>query len=149
MASHPSGKGLSPVSEDFTYTRFRQLLKECERADKDSIKAFIISGGSIAGIGNGYLHDVVFRAGIHPTRKVGDITGRERQRLYNAIRATVREAISKGGRDTERNLHNMPGGYRPILDSRAKGKPCPTCGMPVEKIQYLGGASYFCPACQT
>ncbi|MFC1719141.1 zinc-ribbon domain-containing protein [Candidatus Poribacteria bacterium] len=34
------------------------------------------------------------------------------------------------------------------MDSKAKGNPCPECGTPIEKIQYLGGASYFCPSCQ-
>mgnify|MGYP001140072550 CR=1 FL=1 len=44
---------------------------------------------------------------------------------------------------------NMAGGYRRLMDSRAAGQPCPTCGIVVEKIQYLGGACYLCPRCQT
>ena len=116
---------------------------------KDSVKAFMISGGLIAGIGNGYLHDILFRAKIHPTRKVADIAGRECQRLYNAIRKTMKDATRLGGKDTERDLYGAPGGYRPILDSRAKGQPCPECGTPIEKIEYLGGSSYFCPQCQS
>jgi formamidopyrimidine-DNA glycosylase len=49
------------------------------------------------------------------------------------------------GRYDEVDLYNRPGGYIRRMDSRAAGQPCPTCGTPVEKTQYLGGACYFCP----
>jgi len=58
-------------------------------------------------------------------------------------------AVTAGGRDTERDLLGRPGGYRCILDSRAAGEPCPVCGTAIEKMSYLGGACYFCPACQS
>jgi hypothetical protein len=51
--------------------------------------------------------------------------------------------------DEERDLYDRPGGYSRILNAKAKGEPCPVCGTTIEKIQYLGGASYFCPKCQT
>ena len=54
----------------------------------------------------------------------------------------------KGGRNDEVDLLGNPGGYVRIMDSRAAGQPCPKCGRTVEKIQYLGGACYFCPKCQ-
>jgi formamidopyrimidine-DNA glycosylase len=144
-----AGHGLSPLSKDFTYPRFKALLDGYERAEKDAIKKVVISGGLISGVGNGYLHDVLFRAGIDPRRKLADIDGNERRKLFGAIRKTIGDATKKGGRDTESGLHGEPGGYRPILDSRMKGEPCPQCGTPIEKIQYLGGACYFCPVCQT
>ena len=149
LPGHPSRQGVSPLSNAFTYARFKELVQAYERPDRGSVKKFLISDGGIAGIGNGYLHDILFRAGVHPRRKVADITGRERQKLYNAVRKVMREATDRGGRDTERGLHDEPGGYVPILDSRAKGKPCPSCGTAIEKIRYLGGSCYFCPKCQT
>jgi formamidopyrimidine-DNA glycosylase len=100
------------------------------------------------GVGNGYLQDILFRAKIHPKRWVIDIAEGERRVLYEAIRETIKQAVEMGGRDTERNLYDRPGGYRRILDSRNVGQPCPECGTPIEKIQYLGGAAYFCPRCQ-
>jgi len=78
-----------------------------------------------------------------------DIPEGERRTLYEAIRETLRQAVDLGVRDDERDLYNNPGKYRRILDRRAKGKPCPVCRTPIEKIRYLGGASYFCPSCQT
>ena len=56
--------------------------------------------------------------------------------------------VAQGGRDGEIDLFGQPGGYRRILSSETAGKPCPECETPIEKIQYLGGASYFCPKCQ-
>jgi len=139
---------LTPMSDEFTYGRFKQLLEDYEERDKKSIKYFMISGPGILGIGNSYLQDILFRAKIHPKRLVADIDGRESRGLYDAIRETMKEAIELGGRYDERDLYNNPGGYKRILDSKARGNPCPECGTPIEKIQYLGGASYFCPNCQ-
>ena len=49
----------------------------------------------------------------------------------------------------KRIAYGNRGEYVRILDSKTKGKPCPECGTPIEKIQYLGGACYLCPSCQT
>ena len=135
--------------EAFTYDHFRGLFDGAEAKPKKSIKEFIISRPGVTGVGNGYIQDVLFRAGILPTRKVVDIAPRERRKLYHAIRKTISEAIRLGGRDDESDLFGQGGRYRRILDSRAKGKPCAVCGTTVEKIAFLGGASYFCPTCQT
>ena len=136
------------MSDEFTFRYFKQHLDGFERREKDSIKKFMISGPSTPGIGNGYLQDILFRARIHPKRIVADVSDSEARDLYDAIRETMNEAIELGGRYDERDLYNNPGGYKRILDSKAKGNPCPECGTPIEKIQYLGGASYFCPNCQ-
>ena len=61
---------------------------------------------------------------------------------------TVREVTKQGGRSDETDLHGKPGGYQRIMDSRAAGRPCPECATKVLKVQYLGGACYFCPKCQ-
>jgi len=81
--------------------------------------------------------------------EAGEVTGRERQCRYYAIRKTLTKAIERGGRDTERDLYGEAGGYAPILDRRANGRSCPECGTTIEKIQYLGGSCYLCAQCQT
>jgi formamidopyrimidine-DNA glycosylase len=60
----------------------------------------------------------------------------------------VGEVTAKGWRYDEVDLHNSPGQYVRLMDAKAAGNPCPACGTTVEKIQYLGGACYFCPRCQ-
>ncbi len=145
---HVGEKRVSPLSDAFTLEYLQGLFEELEEGDPRSIKFFIISEPGIWGVGNGYLQDILFRAKIHPRRRAIDIVEEERRALYKAIRETLKQAVDLGGRDTERDLYNRRGEYRRILDSRSVGKPCPECGTPVEKIQYLGGACYLCPSCQ-
>jgi formamidopyrimidine-DNA glycosylase len=150
IASHPyvGKKGVSPLSDGFTFEYFEGLFKELAEEDKRSIKYFAISEPGIFGVGNGYLQDILFRAKIHPRKRSIDITNSERRALYKAIRMTLKQAVELGGRDTERDLYNHRGGYQRILHSKMVGQPCPECGTPIVKIQYLGGAAYFCPSCQ-
>jgi len=145
---HLGRKGISPLGAEFTFEYFQGLFRELEQEDPRSIKFFMISKPGIWGVGNGCLQDILFRAKIHPRRRCIDITESERRALHEAIKQTLKRAVELGGRDSERDLYNQPGGYRRILDSRNVGQPCPECGMTIEKTQYLGGASYFCPRCQ-
>ena len=141
-------EGISPLSDAFTAAHFKSLFSELEDGDPRSVKFFMISEPGVLGVGNGYLQDILFAARIHPRRRAADLTGRERHALHAAIRAVLRRAVKRGGRDSERDLYNRPGDYQRILHSKIVGRPCPECGTPIEKIQYLGGASYFCPGCQ-
>ncbi|NPV57503.1 MAG: hypothetical protein HPY76_12630 [Anaerolineae bacterium] len=79
---------------------------------------------------------------------MAELSPQDRQRLHAAIVATVRQIIASGGRNDEQDLYGNPGGYTRLMDSKSAGQPCPTCGAIVEKMQYLGGACYFCPTCQ-
>ena len=140
--------GLCPFGRGFSFKRFDALFKHCEDKEKDSIKTFFTNGKNVAGIGNGYLQDILFRAGVDPRRKVAEIAARERKALYEALRETMKQAVSLNGRECERDIYGKPGKYQPLMDRSAKGKPCPACGTPIEKINYLGGSCYICPTCQ-
>jgi len=150
LAKHPyiGADRPSPLDSGFTYERFRAGFDELSPDDARAVKYFVISKPGVLGVGNGYLQDILFRARIHPRRPAARLEEAERRALYDAARAVVREATEQGGRDTERDLLNRPGGYRRVLDSRSVGQPCPRCGTSIEKISFLGGASYFCPQCQ-
>ena len=151
LADHPYAgtQGPSPTDEAFTPEAFDRILDEREGWNRKPIKAFLVHEGNVAGIGNGYLQDILFRAGLSPKRKVPDISPDERVRLHAAIVETMSDAVARGGRDTEKDLFGAPGGYVPILDRRTAGTPCPNCETPIERIQYLGGSCYLCPTCQT
>jgi len=150
LAEHPhAGVGrVSALSERFTWEYFQGLFRDLAPTSTKSIKFFIISEPGVWGVGNGYLQDILFRAKIHPRRRAIDLHEEEREALYGAIRETLRQAMDLGGRDTERDLYNQPGDYKRVMDRKSVGQPCPECGRPIEKIQYLGGACYLCPACQ-
>lgn len=151
VADHPHIRfnAVSPLSKAFTYDYFQGLFEEVEAGDKRSVKYFVISEPGVVGVGNGCLQDILYRARIHPKRRVVDIAEEERRALYEAIQGTLQQMTELGGRDSERDLYNQRGGYRRILHSKSRGQPCPECGTPIVKIQYLGGAAYFCPHCQT
>jgi formamidopyrimidine-DNA glycosylase len=140
--------GIPPLSEGFTLQHFDQLLDEYPEKTKKGIKGFLVTSQHINGIGNGYLQDILFRAKIHPARKIPTLSADERQQLYTAIQNTLAEAIKLGGREDEHNLFDHPGGYRRFMSNQSVGQPCPDCGTPIQKLSYLGGACYLCPTCQ-
>jgi formamidopyrimidine-DNA glycosylase len=151
LAGHWLSKRMkpSPLSDQFTPEHFLALFDELEEEGKRSLKFFVISEPGIAGIGSGCLQDILFRARLHPRRRAVATTKKERRALYTAIRSVLKEMVGKGGRDSDHDLYDQPGGYKRILHSKVVGEPCPRCGTAIEKIQYLGGACYFCPSCQT
>jgi len=149
QASEVGPRRLSPLDATFTAKHLAAQFAELDESDSRSIKFFVISQPGVWGVGNGYLHDILFRCGIHPRRRAVQTTDAERAALYDAIRTTIATATDAGGRDTERNVHGEHGAYVPLLDRRAKGCPCPHCGTPIEAISFLGGKSYLCPTCQT
>jgi formamidopyrimidine-DNA glycosylase len=139
---------VSPLSDAFTFEHFNGLFDALDEAYTKTIKYFMISEPGVCGIGNGYLQDVLYRARLHPRRRVVEITTDERRALYEAVRDTLRDATELGGRCTEKDLYNQPGRYVPLMYTKTKGTPCPNCGAPIEKISYLGGSCYLCPQCQ-
>ncbi|MEN6370322.1 MAG: DNA-formamidopyrimidine glycosylase family protein [Thermotogota bacterium] len=151
IVRHPYAGTLAftPLDAGFTEAAFFERLDRHAAGQDKPIKAFLTHSPNVAGIGNGYLQDVLFRARLSPKRKVSSLSPEERAALYRALRQTLQEAANLGGRDTERDLFDEPGRYVPLLDGRAAGRPCPTCGTPIAKTQYLGGSCYVCPRCQT
>ncbi len=149
IPKHPYAEvGIAPLSEKFTFECFDQLLEEYPEKTKKGVKGFLVTSKHINGIGNGYLQDILFRAKIHPSRKIPALSVNERQRLHGAIQDTMAEAIRLGGRDDEHDLFDHSGGYTRLMSNQTVGQPCPNCGTTIQKIAYLGGACYICPTCQ-
>ncbi len=149
IPKHPYAEvGIPPLSDRFTLERFGQLLEEYPEKTKKGVKGFLVTSKHINGIGNGYLQDILFKAKIHPSRKIPTIKTEERNMLYTAIQDTMAEAIKLGGREDEHDLYDHPGGYKRLMSNQTVGQPCPNCGAAIQKISYLGGACYICPTCQ-
>ena len=149
LAKHPYAEvGVPPLSDGFTPERFDQLLEEYPEKTKKGIKGFLVTSKHVHGIGNSYLQDILFRAKIHPTRKIPTLNHNERHGLFTAIQETMAEAIRLGGREDERDLFDHPGGYARLMSNQSAGQPCPDCGTLIQKLSYLGGACYLCPTCQ-
>lgn len=150
LPEHPHIKkdAVSALGDAFTFDFFNGLFDALPENSRASAKYFIISEPGVWGVGNGCLQDILYRARIHPKRLVVSLSAEERLALYKAIRQTLAEMVELGGRDSEFDLYNQPGGYQRMLHSKTVGHPCRECGTPIEKTQYLGGAVYYCPSCQ-
>ena len=138
--------GLDPLSRsEFTPARFAALLA----GRRGAIKALLMDQRRIAGIGNVYIQDILFRAGLHPNRPIPKITAAERARLHREIAGQLAAAAKRGGLAYEKDLYNRPGGIRKFLVGYRPGKPCPKCGATIRKIRAGATASFICPRCQT
>jgi formamidopyrimidine-DNA glycosylase len=150
VPDHPHIKknAVSPISEAFSFECFNSLCEALPENSRASAKYFVVSEPGVWGVGNGCLQDILYRAKIHPKRKMISLSDEQRRTLFEAIIGTLTKMVELGGRDSERDLYNQPGGYQRILHSRVVGQPCRECGTSIDKIQYLGGVVYFCPTCQ-
>jgi formamidopyrimidine-DNA glycosylase len=142
------GMRVTPVDRAFTFKYFSGLIDELLLGEKRSVKSLLTQDQLIPGLGNASAQDIMFHAHLLPRRPLSELSTGQRQDLYHAIIDTVREIIDCGGRNDETDLFGKRGGYVRLMDSNAVGKPCPECGTKIQKIQYLGGACYFCPRCQ-
>lgn len=139
---------ITPVDRAFTFEYFSGLIDELLKGAKRSTKSLLTQDQLIPGLGNASAQDILFRAHLLPRRTLSELSPGQRRDLYDAIVDTVHDMIEMGGRNDETDLFGQRGGYLRLMDRAAAGKPCPECGTKVQKIQYLGGACYFCPKCQ-
>ncbi len=139
----------TPVEPEFSLEYFSALIDSLTGGEKRSVKGLLTQDQIIPGLGNALAQDIMFLAGLHPKHPIAELNKAGRKKLYNAILRTVRDAIAKGGRNDEHDLYDKPGKYVRLMDSKAAGRACPECRNKIDKIQYLGGACYFCPRCQT
>ncbi len=100
------------------------------------------------GLGGGYVGEILYRAGIHPNRKIRSLTADEQEAYYQAIVQVSTEAIERGGRWNEKDLFGEPGGFVPHVCVDTLGQPCPACGATIERFRFEGGYCYVCPGCQ-
>lgn len=135
------------LSEAFSEAYFLDLLNR-EDMQKKSVKAALATEQSIPGLGNGVLQDILFNAFLHPRKKVSVLTEKEKVTLFRSLKTTLSEMCREGGRDTEKDLLGVKGGYITRLSKNALGKPCPRCGGSIVRESYLGGNVYYCNQCQ-
>ncbi|MCL2787584.1 MAG: hypothetical protein FWD59_03705 [Micrococcales bacterium] len=139
-------RSISPLTSAFTLDHLRGLAEAAKPSL--SAKGLLATEQRIPGLGNGCLHDILFAAGIHPQRRIDTLGDDDLETLHSAIVRTLTEMTEAGGRDTERDLHDKPGGYRTVLSAKTRDLPCPRCAGSITRKPYLGGHIYFCPTCQ-
>lgn len=138
----------TPGEPGFTLEYFTELIDNVIKQGKRSVKGLLTQDQLIPGLGNAIAQDIMFTARLHPKYPVQKLKPGHIKTLYNSIKSTIKQIVKGGGRYDEYDLHGNRGTYIRLMDKNAVGKPCPKCGAMVEKMQYLGGACYYCPACQ-
>lgn len=121
---------------------------------KAPIKSLLLDQRIVSGLGNIYADEVLFRAGVRPSRAGRDVTDEEMKRLRKAIGPILKAGIAAGGTSLSefgyRNPEGQTGEYRRRLYTYGReGEDCRRCGTPIERLLIGGRSSFFCPQCQT
>jgi formamidopyrimidine-DNA glycosylase len=139
--------GPEPFSEEFTAKYIRTKLGKTNR----KVKVVLLDQGTVVGLGNIYVDEALYRAGIHPEREASSLREEEIELLYKEIVATLQEAVDKGG-STIRSYVNSQGDIGmfqlELFVYSRKGEPCKRCGTEIEKLVVGGRGTHICPNCQ-
>jgi len=139
--------GVEPFSGEFTV----QALREQAHRRRTPVKAFLLDQRRVAGVGNIYADEALFRARIHPLRPAGRLNRAQLERLHEGVLASLRAGVAANGASIDDFRH--PDGARgsfqdQFLVHRRAGEPCPACGTPITKIVAAGRGTYLCRHCQ-
>lgn len=139
--------GPEPLGPKFTQAYMDRVFAKTTR----TIKAVLLDQTIVAGLGNIYVDESLFRARLHPERFARGLDTVEIRRLHRAIRKVLREAVTQGG-TTVRTYLNGDGEMGMFQQSLfvygKEGKPCKVCGTELEKRLVAGRGTHFCPTCQ-
>jgi formamidopyrimidine-DNA glycosylase len=143
LAAATQGYGPEPLARGFTAASLGQILHSRAR----QLKPLLLDQAVIAGLGNIYTDEALFRAGLHPTLRSDTLTPDEIARLHAAIRGVLREAIRYHGTSID---WIYPGGW---MQRRLKvygrgGEPCRACGTPIAALRIGQRGTHVCPTCQ-
>ena len=146
---HPliSRLGPDPFSEDFTPEYLAGVFKR-----RASVKGLLLDQSVVAGLGNIYVDEVLFAAGVNPLRKADTLGQQEIRAIHAATRDILSRAIELRGTtfDSYHDAFGETGKFQHQLKvfTRA-GEPCPICGTEISKSRVAGRGTYTCPACQS
>jgi formamidopyrimidine-DNA glycosylase len=145
---HPliSRLGPDPFSEDFSVEYLASAFSR-----KANVKGLLLDQSVVAGLGNIYVDEVLFAAGVHPARKGSTLTLEEVRKVHAATRDILRRAIELRGTtfDSYHDAFGETGKFQHQLKvfTRA-GEPCPECGTEIVKSRVAGRGTHACPSCQ-
>ncbi|WP_405233169.1 bifunctional DNA-formamidopyrimidine glycosylase/DNA-(apurinic or apyrimidinic site) lyase [Lentisalinibacter salinarum] len=139
--------GPEPLEEAFDGAWLRRAFA----GRRAAVKTALMDARVVVGVGNIYASEALYRAGIHPSRPAGRISRQRLDRLADAVKSVLSEAIAAGG-TTLRDFYGgdgEPGYFRQSLSVYGRaGEPCPDCGEPVRQRVIGQRSSYYCPRCQ-
>src|SRR5262245_17388419 len=128
-----------------------EALRAAARGARTSIKTWLLDQRRIAGLGNIYASEVLFRARVDPRRRTGALDAEEWTRVAAEIPAVLEESIARMGTtfSSYRTIWNEPGQYgEELFVYDRAGEPCRNCGTALRRIVQNGRSTFFCPSCQ-
>lgn len=133
--------GIEPLSKGFTAAKLLAMAKESRKP----AKIFLMDQQHIAGIGNMYAAEALFRARINPKQPINAVAKRKIEALHTAIIHVLREAMKNAVRS-----YSKPGSYQEMDFAvyGRKGEPCNVCRKTIARIVQGGRSTYYCPRCQ-
>ena len=139
--------GEEPLDALFTAARLGERLA----SRRAPLKAALLDQRTLAGMGNIYVDEALWRARLHPLRPASTIDRNELRRLHRGIRAALEAGIARQG-STLRD-YRQPDGTSGSMQKEFKvygraGEPCDRCGTPIAKTRVAGRGTWFCPTCQ-
>lgn len=149
LARDPSVRLLGP--DPLVAPPTGESLRALARGTRVAVKNFLLDQRRIAGLGNIYVSEVLFRATVDPRRRAGALSPADWERVAREIPIVLEASIARMGTtfSTYRTVWNEPGEYgEQLLVYDRAGEPCRRCGSPVRRIVQGGRATFFCPACQ-
>jgi formamidopyrimidine-DNA glycosylase len=139
--------GIEPLSEELT----PEALGEIAAGRTAPLKSFLLDQSRIAGVGNIYADEALFRARLHPLSPAGSMKPEHLEALRAAVVAALEAGIDGGGAsiDDYRDGRGEKGTMQDeFLVHTREGEPCPSCGGPIARIVVSGRSTYYCPSCQ-
>ncbi len=146
-AERSGSLGPEPLAPSFTAADLAEGLAR----SRAPVRSWLLDQRRIAGVGNIYANEALFRAGVHPARPASSLSREEAGRLHGALRRVLREAIRARGTTLRdyRTAEGGRGGYAVRLRVYGReGEPCLRCKTPVERVVFGNRSAFFCPRCQ-
>ena len=139
--------GREPLAPTFSANR----LAEAIAGRRAPIKAVLLDQRRLAGVGNIYADEALWRARVHPLQPARDLHAAEVAALHRGVRRALRAGIARQGATL--SDYRTPEGERGQMQNEFKvygraGEPCDRCGTPIEKIRAAGRGTWYCPSCQ-
>ena len=141
------GVGIDALADALDGTAFANIL----RKRKTPVKTLLLDQKRIAGIGNIYANEALFKARVRPRRPAGRLSERERRALLASLRSVLRSAIDSRGSSVDDyvDAEGLPGDFQKKLNVYGRaGLPCRRCRTPIKRIVLGQRGTFYCPACQ-
>lgn len=139
--------GIDPLSKEFTEDYVYGIISK----KRSPIKSLLLNQRWFPGLGNTYVDEILFTAGIHPQRYANSLTAGEIEKLFKAILLELDRGLAMNGSSEMEFVHldGSPGDYQNHFRvKRREGRPCSKCSAPIIRQKIGGHGTYLCPVCQ-